>query len=109
MVTAKLSQMSKAEAAAYLGRHSTRYMLREAGVPDAEVAEARAILEVKDMTGSVVPLATALAVASDPMFLDESAALAAAAFPISEPALIEKAKAFLYCVLLIPLLLALHH
>jgi len=36
------------------------------------------------------------AILSDPMFLDEDALLAAAAFPISEDDLIEKAKAFLY-------------
>merc|ERR1719238_1136623 len=35
-------------------------------------------------------------IASDPMFLDEEAALAAAAFPIDEATLVDKAKTFLY-------------
>ena len=62
MVMSKLSTMSRTDAAAYLGRHSTRFMLREAGVSDAIVDEARAIVmtneDVKTMTGSVVPTMT---------------------------------------------------
>ena len=100
MVMAKIAQCNgPAEADAYLARHSTRYMLREAGVDDETIHEARSILwkelskeDIQQMT-SVVPSA----IAADPMFLDERAALAAAAFPISEAVLIEKAKAFLYC------------
>ena len=164
----KLSRMSKAEAVEYLDMHSTRYMLREVGVPDSKVAAARKLLsngEIKEMTGSVVPLVRKFSsiselldapvltnwpalggsgawhsmrgpwpktpareqwtpppgwqkpskpvtswydqgtrlytkpavIAADKMFLDESAALAAAAFPIDEATLIQKAKTFLYC------------
>ena len=131
MVSAKLSRMSRTDAAEYLDRRSTRFMLREAGVSDATVDAARAIVmtneDVKAMAGLVVPTNTGAAtdaavpptmtwmevdemnqrikdkvgdaprfIAADPMFLDESAALAAAAFPIDEAALIAKAKAFLF-------------
>jgi len=86
MVTARLSQCkSKAEASAYLNRHSTRYMLREAGVPETAVYEACA------MIGTVVPTISARAIESAPIFLDEQAALAKSEFPISEETLISKA------------------
>jgi len=49
------------------------------------------------MSTAAPPAETATAdIASDPMFLDEQAALEAAAFPLSEAELIERAKAFLY-------------
>ena len=91
MVTAKLSKLSPSDAASYLSRHSTRYMLKQAGVTESEIAEARQILS--EVVGSVVPSSS---IAADPMFLDEDAALAAANFPIDESTLIHKAKCFLY-------------
>jgi hypothetical protein len=48
------------------------------------------------MRSSSMRMHVAADIMSDPMFLDEAAALADAAFPISEAVLIEKAKVFLY-------------
>jgi len=44
IVSSKLSLMNAAEALEYLDRHSTRHVLQLAGVSDATVAEARAIV-----------------------------------------------------------------
>ena len=63
------------------GRHSTRVTLSEVGVVSHETA------------GTALPIDT---ITSNPMFLDESAALIAASFPIDESILVEKAKTFLY-------------
>ena len=45
MVIAKLYKLTdRKDAVAYLDRHSTRFMLKEAGLSDSEVAEAKAIV-----------------------------------------------------------------
>ena len=44
IVASKLSFMNSEQALSYIDRHSTRFMLAEAGVSEAEVAEARAII-----------------------------------------------------------------